>query len=256
MQFNQPTVIHEVNFSHPFTDNEEAPTPMTSPIKKYENDATNEWGEIGPLYELDLLNDTKSDKYSTVLATDFKKLKLFAQSYQNDDSYYLNESSSHINANFEDCLFSSSSSLSPSSSTETLDLSGAIETFDFVQPFVPHPRLECRNSQQKPGKNAHYLSPLRAKLTANQLLQYELESDFHSFMTRFHCLPHATQFKFEVNIHINDHYAIVSERLREEELERERLFAEIEQRKTHLFTTVNHEKSLIRSMSLLTITEE
>jgi hypothetical protein len=68
---------------------------------------------LGPLHEIDLLNGTKSDKYSTVLATDFEKLKLFAQSYQNDDSYYLNESSSRINANFEYCIFSSSSSLSP-----------------------------------------------------------------------------------------------------------------------------------------------
>ena len=268
MLFNQPTLIHKVSFLHPLAEYEAISTSMISPINRNENDATTEWGDVTPLHKLDLLNGTESDEYSTAVTTDFEKLQLFAQSYQNDDSYYLNKSSRHIDAPFEDYI--STSSLSSSSSTETLYLSGAIAKFDFVQPFVPHPRLKCRKSQQKPVNNVHYLSPLRAKLAANQLLRYESESDFHSFMTRFHYLPFATQFKFEMNMHINDYYAVVSERIREEELDRAhkkelekireeelkrvRMLAEIELRKNYLFTTMNHNKS--RSTSLLTITEE
>lgn len=59
---------------------------------------------------------------------------------------------------------------------------------------------------------------MRARLVANQLLQFEHEEDFQDFMIRFHCLPYATDFKFEVNSYINDYYALQAERAAAEKL--------------------------------------
>lgn len=84
------------------------------------------------------------------------------------------------------------------------------DNFSFVTPYTPHREEDTKAPKKR--TRPYDISPARARLLANQLIQFEQESDFQEFMVRFHCLPYATEFKFEVNAHINDHYALKAER--------------------------------------------
>lgn len=250
MPYNRPTLIHKLSFSHHLCDEQKVLAPMISPVDRCENNAVNNEKNTGDLDVLDVFENIehKSNKTNTTIG--LEKLKVIQRSHYSPDRYNFNICHSQINLDLDDSTSSYSSS---DSSTETLDSSPEFDKFDFVQPLVPPPRLKCRNAQKKPEDNSHYLSPLRAKLTANQLLQYDQEVDFQTFMIRFHCLPYATEFKFEVNMHINDHYAVSEERLREEELKREKLLTE-QRNLSH--TRAIYENALLRSTKLLTIIEE
>lgn len=81
----------------------------------------------------------------------------------------------------------------------------------FVTPYTPT-RKYSKILAPGPAPRCHHVSPVRAHLIANQLLKYDNEPDFQDFMVRFHCLPYATDFKFEVNAYINEYYALKSER--------------------------------------------
>lgn len=85
------------------------------------------------------------------------------------------------------------------------------EEYNFVIPFTPN-RGKCQSILPKRIASSHGISSVRARLIANQLIKFDKEPDFHDFMTRFHCLPYATDFKFEVNMHINEYYSMASER--------------------------------------------
>lgn len=122
---------------------------------------------------------------------------------------------------FSDELDDMDSSSSSSSSTEDETDTSPESTdsyYEFVIPYTPTPR-KARQSIVKKSSSASngLISPIRARLIANQLIKYEGEPDFQNFMMRFHCLPYATDLKFEVNMHINDYYA-EKNRLLDEEL--------------------------------------
>lgn len=117
------------------------------------------------------------------------------------------------------------------------------EEYTFVIPYTPN-RGKCQSKLPNRATSSHGISSVRARLIANQLIKFDKEPDFHDFMTRFHCLPYATDFKFEVNMHINEYYAMASER-------------SLKARQQCRLGSKNSENLLSKSLStLLTICEE
>ena len=134
------------------------------------------------------------------------------------------------------------------------------EYYEFVLPFSPNRQFyKPTYSRQKPASTSKP-SPMRAHLIANQLLKYQHEPDFHEFMTRFHTLPYATEFKFEVNTHINEHFAAIAERSLIEEIKRQEAFleAQIQVKNSNLVALKTRSNDLLSDnvSRLLTISEE
>lgn len=66
------------------------------------------------------------------------------------------------------------------------------------------PRSHYSNSVNRPATRRS-INPIQSRLIANLVVKYQHLSQFQAFMERYHCFPYVTEFKFPINMWINEH---------------------------------------------------
>lgn len=79
------------------------------------------------------------------------------------------------------------------------------------------PSAAARAADRRP------INPILSRLTANLVVKYEHLAQFQAFMERYHCFPYVTEYKFPINMWINEHLEGRNSRQKRQQQQQERL---------------------------------
>lgn len=79
------------------------------------------------------------------------------------------------------------------------------EDVDIESRFIALPPRSHYSGAMNRTFDRRPIDPLQSRLIANLVVKYEHLPQFQAFMERYHCFPYVTEFKFPINMWINEH---------------------------------------------------